>query len=95
MSEEKKSSSGRWINWVVTAMVFVALHAWMTRGNVSPFMGEPAPPLSLAVAAGHNVPGTGRIMALGSPSENPNPSGSQELPRARNPLQGRLVRRGH
>jgi thiol-disulfide isomerase/thioredoxin len=33
-------------------MVFVALYAWMTRGNASPLMGEPAPDLTLAIAAG-------------------------------------------
>ena len=52
MSEAQQSSPNRWIHWVVTVLVFVALYAWMTRGNVSPFMGEQAPALSLPVAAG-------------------------------------------
>jgi thiol-disulfide isomerase/thioredoxin len=46
------TASRPWIHWLVTAMVFVALYAWMTRGNASPLMGEPAPDLTLAVAAG-------------------------------------------
>lgn len=52
MSEPGKPSQGRWIHWLVTAMVFVALYAWMTRGNASPLMGEQAPELSMAIAAG-------------------------------------------
>ncbi len=42
----------QWIHWLVTAMVFVALYAWMTRGNASPLIGEAAPDLTLSVAAG-------------------------------------------
>jgi thiol-disulfide isomerase/thioredoxin len=42
----------KWIHWLVTAMVFVALYAWMTRGTASPLIGEPAPDLTLPVAAG-------------------------------------------
>jgi thiol-disulfide isomerase/thioredoxin len=52
----KSGTKGRWLNWIVMAVVLIAFYAWMTRGNVSPFMGEPAPPLSLAVAAGQ-IPG--------------------------------------
>jgi thiol-disulfide isomerase/thioredoxin len=52
MSEPTKSSQRRWIHWLVTAMVFVALYAWMTRGTASPLMGEAAPDLTLTVAAG-------------------------------------------
>jgi len=33
-------------------MVFVALYAWMTRGDASPLMGEAAPDLTLSIAAG-------------------------------------------
>jgi thiol-disulfide isomerase/thioredoxin len=61
VNEQKKSSFGKWLNWVVTAMVLVALYAWMTRGNASPFMGEPAPPLSLSVAAGREAGGPARV----------------------------------
>lgn len=49
--EEDKDSRRGW-SWVILAVVFVVGYAWMTRGTVSPFMDEPAPPLSLAVAAG-------------------------------------------
>ncbi|MGB3049515.1 MAG: redoxin domain-containing protein [Polyangiales bacterium] len=52
MNEPDKPAPRRWIHWLVTAMVFVALYAWMTRGNASPLMGEQAPDLSMAVAAG-------------------------------------------
>ena len=61
MSDTRKSSKGRWLNWVLMGVVFVALYAWMTRGNASPFMGEPAPPLSLAVAAGQEPGGPTRV----------------------------------
>lgn len=52
MTESARAKPRRWLHWVVTAVVFVALYAWMTRGNASPLMGEPAPELTLAVAAG-------------------------------------------
>jgi thiol-disulfide isomerase/thioredoxin len=55
VNEAKRPSPNRWIHWAITALVFVALYAWMTRGNVSPFMGEPAPALSLPIAAGQNL----------------------------------------
>lgn len=51
----------KWIHWLVTALLFVALYAWMTRGNASPLMGEPAPDLSLAVAAGVEPGGPTRV----------------------------------
>lgn len=46
------NSPRRWVHWLVTAAAFIALYAWMTRGNASPLIGEPAPDLTLAVAAG-------------------------------------------
>ncbi len=52
MTDSPKPAARRWIHWLVTAMVFVALYAWMTRGNASPLIGEQAPDLSMAVAAG-------------------------------------------
>ncbi len=61
MNAPKQTSPNRWIHWVVTALVLVALYAWMTRGNVSPFMGEPAPALSLPVAAGTDAEDRTRI----------------------------------
>ena len=61
MNETKKPSPNRWIHWVVTALVCVAGYAWMTRGNASPFMGEPAPALSLVVAAGEDPGGRTRV----------------------------------
>ncbi len=61
MNETTTRSRGKWLNWAIIAVVFVALYAWMTRGNASPFMGEPAPPLSLAVAAGQAPDGATRI----------------------------------
>ena len=51
----------KWIHWLVTAMVFVALYAWMTRGNASPLMGEPAPDLTLGVAAGAQPGGPTKV----------------------------------
>ncbi|MDH3817430.1 MAG: redoxin domain-containing protein [Myxococcales bacterium] len=51
----------KWIHWLVTAMVFVALYAWMTRGNASPLMGEPAPDLTLAIAAGAESGGPTKV----------------------------------
>jgi len=61
MSESAKPSQRRWIHWLVTAMVFVALYAWMTRGNASPLMGEAAPDLALAVAAGAEPGGPTKV----------------------------------
>jgi len=52
MTEATKASPRRWIHWFVMAMAFVALYAWMTRGDASPLMGEPAPDLTLPIAAG-------------------------------------------
>ncbi len=48
-------------SWLVLLLVFIVGYAWMTRGTVSPFMGEPAPPLSLAVAAGAEPGGPQRV----------------------------------
>ncbi len=61
MTEPAQTSSRRWIHWLVTAMVFVALYAWMTRGNASPLMGEPAPDLALAIAAGAEPGGPAKV----------------------------------
>ena len=61
MTESPKKSANAWIRWGITAMAFIALYAWMTRGNVSPFIGEPAPALSLAVAAGADPEGPTRV----------------------------------
>ena len=55
------TAKGRWLHWIITAGVFVALYAWMTRGDASPFMGEQAPPLSLAVAAGRGPDSPTRV----------------------------------
>ena len=51
----------KWIHWLVTAMVFVALYAWMTRGNASPLMGELAPDLTLTIAAGGESGGPTKV----------------------------------
>jgi len=59
--EPKKKEPRKWIHWLVTAMVFVALYAWMTRGNAFQFIGEPAPALSLAIAAGVEPDGPTRV----------------------------------
>ena len=56
-----QSQPRKWIHWLVTAMVFVALYAWMTRGNASPLMGELAPDLTLAVAAGAASGGPAKV----------------------------------
>jgi len=56
-----KTTPRRWIHWLVTAMVFVALYAWMTRGNASPLMGEPAPDLTLSIAAGAEPGGPTKV----------------------------------
>ncbi len=42
-------------------MAFVALYAWMTRGNASPLVGKLAPNLSLAVAAGTKAGGPDKV----------------------------------
>jgi len=52
LTERTKKSSSKWIQWAITAVIFIAFYAWMTRRTVSPFMGQPAPPFSLPVAAG-------------------------------------------
>ena len=61
MTEPAKTSPRQWIHWLVIAMVFVALYAWMTRGNASPLMGQPAPDLSLAIAAGGEPGGPTKV----------------------------------
>lgn len=61
MSGATSKSSSKWIQWVITGVVVIAFYAWMTRGNVSPFMGEQAPPFSLAVAAGAASEGPSRV----------------------------------
>ncbi|UCH29157.1 MAG: TlpA family protein disulfide reductase [Myxococcales bacterium] len=61
MTASEERSPNRWIHWFVTGLVFIAVYAWMTRGTVSPFMGEPAPALSLAVAAGAEPDGPRRV----------------------------------
>lgn len=59
---DPKNSPRRWIHWLVTAMAFVALYAWMTRGNASPLMGELAPDLTLTVAAGGESGGPSKVV---------------------------------
>jgi thiol-disulfide isomerase/thioredoxin len=61
MTEPETSAPRRWIHWLVTALVFVAAYAWMTRGNVSPLIGELAPDLTLAVVAGAEPGGPTQI----------------------------------
>jgi cytochrome c biogenesis protein CcmG/thiol:disulfide interchange protein DsbE len=61
LTEAEKKPTNRWIHWVVTALVFIAAYAWMTRGTVSPFLGEPAPALSLPIAAGGSPDGPTRV----------------------------------
>jgi thiol-disulfide isomerase/thioredoxin len=61
MNEPEKPAGRRWIHWLVTAMVFVALYAWMTRGNASPLIGQQAPDLSMAVAAGAEPNGPSKV----------------------------------
>lgn len=60
-TEPVETKPRKWIHWLVTAMVFVALYAWMTRGNDSPLMGEPAPDLTLTVAAGAQAGGPTKV----------------------------------
>jgi thiol-disulfide isomerase/thioredoxin len=52
MNEATEPRRRPWIHWLITAMVFIALYAWMTRGNASPLVGQQAPDLSMPVAAG-------------------------------------------
>jgi thiol-disulfide isomerase/thioredoxin len=61
VNEPKRKSQNKWIQWAITAVVFIAFYAWMTRGTVSPFMDEQAPQLSLAVAAGAEPGGPTRV----------------------------------
>jgi thiol-disulfide isomerase/thioredoxin len=61
LNEKQKKPSNKWIQWAITAVAFIALYAWMTRGTVSPFMGEQAPALSLVVAAGAEPGGPTRV----------------------------------
>lgn len=60
-SELVNKEPRKWIHWLVTAMVFVALYAWMTRGNASPLMGELAPDLTLTIAAGGESGGPTKV----------------------------------
>jgi len=46
---------------MVIALVFVGAYAWMTRGDASPLMGQAAPDLTLAVAAGAEPGGPTRV----------------------------------
>jgi thiol-disulfide isomerase/thioredoxin len=61
MSESEAKSPNKWIHWVVTALVFVAGYAWITRGNASPLIGQAAPQLSLPIAAGAEPDGPTRL----------------------------------
>jgi thiol-disulfide isomerase/thioredoxin len=61
MTEARETSARRWIHWLVTALVFVALYAWMTRGSASPLIGGPAPDLTLPVAAGGAAQDSGQV----------------------------------
>lgn len=60
---EEEARPRRGLSWVVLVVVFIVGYAWMTRGTVSPFIDEVAPPLSLAVAAG-GEPGEPRRVTL-------------------------------
>jgi len=61
MSETARSAPRKWLRWLATALVFVSLYAWMTRGNVSPLMGEAAPEWTLSVAAGGESEGPTKV----------------------------------
>ena len=61
MSESERPPSRRWIHGFVTAMVFIALNAWMPRGSASPVRGQPAPDLALSVAAGGEPGGPPKV----------------------------------
>lgn len=61
MSRLEQKSARRWTRWLVTAVVFAALYAWMTRGTASPLMGQPAPDLTLAIAAGGEPGGASQL----------------------------------
>jgi thiol-disulfide isomerase/thioredoxin len=61
MTSAAESSPRRWIHWLITAVAFVALYAWMTRGNASLLIGKKAPDLTLAVAAGGSPDGPHEI----------------------------------
>ena len=61
MSQANDKSRNNWIQWAILIAVFIAVYAWMTRGSVSPFIAEPAPALSLAVAAGAEPGGPSRV----------------------------------
>jgi len=61
MTDARQRPPRRWIHWLVMVMVFVALYAWMTRGSASPLMGERAPDLTLAVAAGGSPDGPAEV----------------------------------
>jgi len=52
MNQPAGTSPRRWLHLAVVVMIFIALYVWMTRGNASPLMGEPAPDLTLSIAAG-------------------------------------------
>lgn len=61
IKDSGRPAARRWIHWLVIAMVFVALYAWMTRGNASPLIGEQAPDWSMAVAAGAEPNGPSKV----------------------------------
>ncbi|MGD8318708.1 MAG: TlpA disulfide reductase family protein [Myxococcales bacterium] len=73
MSSRRESSPYRWAHWLIIAVAFVALYAWMTRGNASPLVGKEAPDVTLPVAAGGHAGGptelrlselTGQVVVL-------------------------------
>lgn len=52
MSKSPKGPSRSWLQWLIVLAVFAAVYAWMTSGSKSPLMGQPAPDLTLPIAAG-------------------------------------------
>lgn len=62
MSGTDKRPTGSWVPWTAMVLLFIAAYAWMTRGTASPFVGEPAPALSLPVAAGGDADTPSRVV---------------------------------
>lgn len=61
MSVSPDTSRYRWVHWLVLAVAFAALYAWMTRGNASPLVGKAAPELTLPVAVGARADGPNEL----------------------------------
>ena len=72
MNVTRHASPRWWFHGGVLIALFIGGYAWMTRGTASPLIGQPAPSVSLSVAAGAgpeapkrvNLSEMGRVVVL-------------------------------